>query len=473
MQVLVAQRELARGNRTAILTPRKEILSQTLSLSSSVLGAQNVTVMRAKRPDEYWRPMAPVHVISWPTLIRRLKQDPEYFLPRIDRLLVDECHLSVAPQMAKVLGMFPDKVRVTGWTATPERSSGRGLGTYFTEIKHVTTVRQLMQQGYLAELEYFGASTPDLTGIQVRRGDYEVGKLSKACVELVGDAIDNWLRLAQDRHTITFAVDIQHCEALADRFNQVGIKAEALHTGLIDTDRDRVVEAFKAGRVQVLVNVGIASYGFDDPEVDCVQICRPTKSRVLHLQMLGRGMRQKPDGRSCMVLDHASNVLNMGMADDLVRWRLDESMPASENWSRREESGEKEDTEARECEQCRHLFKKSRVCPKCGWVVPAPKRDVDTKDADLVPIGRNKAKPLPDGFPDHATFYAMLRHYAAEKGRKPGSAYYQFIEKAGCPPDNSWKDMAMVPPSPRVKNWIHSRNIAYAKGKGKGKGARR
>jgi len=465
IQCLIAKREMDRGNSTAILTPRNEIFTQTHGAAASICGANNVSTMRAKRQGEYWNPMNPVHVISWPTLIARVRKDKDFWFPRVDRVLVDECHLSMAPKILEILNHYELKARVDGYTATPARQTGRGLGYYFTEIKNVVSVRQLIKEGYLAPVEYYGADAPDLTGIKIRKGDYEVGKLSKACVELVGDAIDNWLRLASDRHTITFAVDIRHCEALADRFNRVGIKAEALHTGLSQGDRDRVVAAFKAQKIQVLVNVGIASYGFDAPSVRCVQVCRPTKSIVLHLQMIGRGMRPKPDGGECMVLDHAGNVPRLGMADDLFRWRLDDGKKACDNWSRHPKSGEAEESKQYECQECRHIFSRQRICPKCGWQVPFSKRDIEAKDADLVPIGRNTAKPLPPDWPSYEVFYAMLRHYAQEKGRKPMWAVFTFEKKAKCRPPHEWNNHALVPPSPRVLNYIRSREIAFYKAK--------
>ena len=470
IQCKIAERELARGNSTAILTPRNEILDQTLGMARQLCEYGNVSVLRAKRIGETWNPVNPVHIVSWPTLIARVKRS-DFWFPKVDRVLVDECHLSMAPKILEILRHYAPKARIDGYTATPARLTGRGLGHFFTEIKHVTTVRQLIADGYLAPVEYYGAATPDLTGIRVRRGDYETKKLSKACVELVGDAVDNWLRLASDRHTITFAVDIAHCEALADRFRYCGVEAAALHTGMDQTERDGVVKAFKAQKIQVLVNVTIASYGFDAPSVNCVQACRPTKSIVLHLQMIGRGMRPKPDGGHCLMLDHAGNTQALGFADDLYRWTLDEGREAAYNWSRDERSGEEKESKSHHCENCSHIFKQSRICPRCGWKVPFSKRDVDVLDADLVPIGRNTAKRLPDGWPSYEVFFGMLRHHAQQKGYKPGWAFYKFKEKAQCEPPPDWNNHAMVPPNERVKNWIRSRNIAHAKGRQKARGS--
>jgi superfamily II DNA or RNA helicase len=475
MQGLICKRGMDRGDSTAILTPRNEIFTQTHSMVSGLCGERNVSVLRAMRKGERWNPMNPVHIVSWPTMISRARKS-NFFFPRVDRVQVDEAHLSVAPKILEILEHYAPKAIIDAWTATPARQSGKGLGDFFTSIKNVTTVRQLIKDGYLAPVEYWGGATPDMQGIKIVRGDYEVGKLSKASQKLVGDVVDNWLRLAAERHTIVFAVDIAHCEMLAHKFKEVGIKAAPLHVRMDQDDRDEVVRQFKSGAIQVLVNVSIASYGFDAPSVDCVVVARKTRSIVLHLQMIGRGMRpavdedgnriadpNDPRFKTCMVLDHAGNVHELGMADDLFRWRLEEGKKACDNWSRMEPSGEKEKSKTHTCEQCQHVFSQSRVCPKCGWKVPFSKRDVEVVEADLVRIGKKMVEKLPEGWPSHEVFYQMLIRYGAEKGYKPGWAAVKFKEKAGVWPERHWMNLPSVPPSKRILNWIISRNIAYAK----------
>ena len=472
MQAKICKREMDRGDSTAILTPRNEIFDQTHAITSDLCGHENVSILRAMRKGEYWYPGNPVHVVSWPTMISRARKN-DFFFPNVARVQVDECHLSMAPKILEILEHYAPKARLDGWTATPARMTGKGLGRFFTEIKHVTTVRQLIKDGYLAPVEYWGGDTPDMSGIKIVRGDWEIGKLSKASQKLVGDVVDNWLRLASDRHTIVFAVDIAHCEMLAHRFKQTGIRAEALHVRMDQEERDRVVERFKSGITQVLVNVSIASYGFDAPSVDCVVVARKTRSIVLHLQMIGRGMRpgidengdritdpEDPNFKTLMVLDHAGNVNDLGMADDLFRWSLDEGKKAM---ARVNEKGERQEPQSHTCEECKNIFSHSRVCPQCGWKVPFSKKDVDVIEADLVRIGKKMVKKLPEGWPSHDIFYAMLINYGASKGYKPGWAAVKFKEKCGVWPERHWMNMASVPPGKRILNWITSRNIAYAK----------
>ena len=481
MQALICQRDMELGDESAILTPRNEIFTQTHKMVAELCGYSNVSVLRAKRDDENWNPINPVHIVSWPTLISRARRS-KFWFPKVKRVHVDEAHLSMAPKILEILEHYAPKAIIDGWTATPARQTGKGLGQFFKSIRHVTTVRQLIKDGYLAPVEYWGGATPDMAGIKIVRGDFEVGKLSKASQLLVGDVVDNWLRLAHDRHTIVFAVDIAHCEMLAHKFKAAGVSAAALHVRMDQEDRDRVVADFKAGRIQVLVNVSIASYGFDAPSVNCVVVARKTKSIVLHLQMIGRGMRpaededgrpitdkEHPDFKTCMVLDHAGNVNDLGLADDLFRWRLDEGKKACENWTKDPRSGEGDDVASHTCEQCQRIFTRSRVCPDCGWKVPFSKKDVAVVEADLVRIGKNLLKKLPEGWPSHEVTFAMLIHYGAEKGYKPGWASVKYKERTGVWPEKHWMNMASVPTDPRIKNWITSRNIAYAEARKKEK----
>jgi superfamily II DNA or RNA helicase len=253
------------------------------------------------------------------------------------------------------------------------------------------------------------------------------------------------------------------------------VRSASLHIKKTPEQREEIVQQFKAGQIQVLVNVSIASYGFDAPSVDCIVIARPTKSIVLHLQMIGRGMRpavtaegdvikapDHPGFKTCMVLDHASNVTALGMADDLFRWRLDDGQKACENWTKNPESGEHEKREM-VCEECSHIFSGQRICPKCGWEVPLTKRDVAVQEGDLVRIGKNMVKALPKGWVSHERFYAMLRWHSNANNEGKNWARNQFKKKAGVFPEPEWDDHAcpVFKPDKRVRNFIQSRKYAY------------
>ena len=464
----IAKHYLDQGKTFGFLTPREEILWQNHGVMQEICGQSNVSVFKA---GENWRSWLPIHIISWPTL--RARAGKEHLLwPDVDVLAIDEAHLSLSHQMVeKVLPHYLEKgTKIFGVTATPARKSGKGLGDFFTFIKNVTSVRQLVKDGYLAPCEYWGGELADLTGVQVVRGDYNEKQLAAACAPLVGDVIDNWARLASGRHTIVYAVNIAHCEALTERFQQAGVKAAALHIHKTPERRHEINVAFKRREIQVLVNVTIASYGYDAPSVDCIVLASPTKSVVLWLQRIGRGMRPHPDKEFCMVIDHTGGVRDpeLGYADDLRRWRLDKRKEASGNWSRDDHNEKKEESKTHECEECLYIFSRSLACPKCGWEVPLPKKDVAAVDADLVRISRQMNDGMPKGWPEPRRFYLMLLYHARMCGMNEKWAYFSYrdfaaenidLRPTSAPLD--WKSEEGIRPTIRVKNWISQRRKAY------------
>jgi len=364
-----------------------------------------------------------------------------------------------------IIPHYTDAMNI-GLTATPARQSGRGLGSHFTRIIQVQSVQQIIDSGYLAGCEYWAGSHADVSGVRTVNGDFENKGLSSIMNDsvLIGDVVDNWLRLANDRHTIVFATDIAHAEALTKRFQSVGVDAEVIHSKTALSTRSKLTEDFRKQRFQMLINVGIATYGYDVPSVNCVVLARPTKSIVLHLQMIGRGMRPKPDCGFCMVLDHADNVRRLGAAEDEIRWTLDERKCAATNFKRHlDQQNDTKEAELTVCEQCSYIFGSSRICPQCGWEKPLMARDIESVDADLVKIRHARGEVTETDWPDRLTVFRMLKGHALTKGYKAGWAAYQYKNKFQIWPARAWNDYGSLEPSKRVKNWILSRQIAYAR----------
>ncbi len=463
-QAMIAKHEFDAGNAVGIVTPREEIFDQTHNVAAEIIGAKNLTKLMA---GHHWRPYQPVHIISWDTLTARVKRSENWF-PSIRRLIVDEAHLSLSPLKMKVLEYYRDKgVIIDGYTATPARKTGRGLGSFYTNIKNVISVRQLIEQGYLAPCEYWGAKLIDTSGVRKNAGDYNTTELAKRTKLRHGDMVDAWGELASDRHTIVFAVNVADCEALTDRYRQAGVRAVALHSSMSKERRRQNDKAFREGKAQVLVNVGIASYGYDSPKVDCIQLGRPTKSLVLWLQMIGRGMRPAAGKDHCMVIDHTGGLRDpeLGYADELRRWHLDERKKGTTNWSRdgRNERKEKDEPKRHECSNCQHHFSGQLICPHCGTEVPLPKKEVEYTDCEFVRYSRQREDKQRQGIPDDLTFFLMLRHFAHSRGMRLAWAAYRFKEARGFMPPRAWNSQGMIPPTVRVSNWAHSQVIAFSR----------
>jgi len=451
------------GKRVLFLSGRREILRQSYDTFVEFCGRTKVGFLMAGESPYWFYP--PVTVASWDTLKARWDKAETWRVPA-DVIMYDEAHLALSNKMVRtIIPHYAEAINI-GLTATPAKQSGKGLGSHFTRIIQVRSVQQIIDEGFLAACEYWGGSHADVSKIHTKNGDFVQKELAAAHRDnvLVGDVVDNWLRLAADRHTIVFAVDIQHAEALTQKFQSAGIRAETLHSKLTQDTRGRISDSFKRREVQVLVNVGIATYGYDVPSVNCVVLARPTKSIVLHLQMIGRGMRPKPDGDYCMVLDHAGNVDRLGCAEDEMRWTLDESKQAATNWRRLQAERKGGEERLTQCGNCFHMFGQSRVCPKCGWEKPVAARDVHVVDGELVRRRKAKADQAErEGWPSDSHFYLMLRGHAMTKGYKPGWSYFKFKERCGYPPTKSWNTLPPMQPNPRVAAWIKSQQIRFAK----------
>jgi len=491
MQAFIAKEAMNRGYHTAILTPRVEIFTQTHDCLEEVCGIENVATLRAGKS---WNSYKPVHVVSWPTLVSKMKKGINW-MPKVEVVMVDESHLSLAPKVKEILEYYQPRAKVIGFTATPARSSGTGLGDFYSEIVPVTTVPKLIAEGFLNPNEYWAGSYADVTGVGLQNGDYNSKELGERSMPLVGDVVDNWLRLAKDRHTIVFVVNIKHGKALLDRFLEVGVNADFIHSKMQPPERAKIVERFKAGQIQVLINVTIASYGFDSPTVDCIVLARRTKSIVLHLQMLGRSMRPgdlltnlieklrwiSPSWwagekkRPTMVLDHADNVRTLGRAEDLYRWQLKKGKKACTNVTLEKTQRDGTEREIR-CEKCSYLITGRRDCPQCGHEAPIAGEDVATVDADLVRISEFRNKPVGEGFPKAEIFYRMLLYHQRETGVKPGFVAAKFKQKVGDWPPREWVDLAGIPPDAHVRNWLlkekqnYARRASYARAAAKRKG---
>jgi DNA repair protein RadD len=461
----MAKEAMDAGKPVLWVTGREEILRQTFKTFNEICGAGTVGIlMRNEKP---WWFYPKITVASWDTLKARWNKNDLYKVPA-KLFLVDECHLSLSEKMSQTIMPHYQAETVIGLTATPARRSGRGLGSYFTRIIQVRSVQQLMDEQFLSHCEYWAGSHVDTERLKIDRmtNDYRERELAKAALEgkLIGDVIDNWLRLAKDRHTIVFAVDIAHAQALAERFQGIGIAAAVVHSKMMHSTRAQITDQFRSQAIQVLVNVGIAMYGFDCPSISCVVLARPTKSIVLHHQMIGRGIRPKEDGGYCMILDHADNVRRLGCIEDEIRWRLGEGKEAAVNTTREGDPSRNKSPHAPpiECGQCHHVFSSSRVCPKCGWEKPQASRDIETVQADLVKVRKSQSDFKLEA-QDKRTWFLMARGWCENHGKKPGMAYYRFIDKFSEKPPKAWNRMQPIAPDMRVSGYMQAGLIRFAK----------
>lgn len=226
-------------------------------------------------------------------------------------VIYDECHHAAAEDNLRVLrrlGVFEPNWAGTlvGFTATTLRADGRGLDSVFERIVYARSISELIDDGYLCPLRGFRiATSADLTRLSAGGQDFDEEQLAEAVdIEdrnaLVARSIQE---LARDRRTIAFCVTVNHALNLSHALNAIGVPAGVVHGMMTTEARQQALADFRRGRTRVLTNVAVLTEGFDDPEVSCIAMARPTRSDGLYTQCVGRGTRVHPNKKDCLILD--------------------------------------------------------------------------------------------------------------------------------------------------------------------------
>lgn len=283
------------GQRVLILAHRGELLQQAadkLHRSTGIFAQTEKAEMSASLQSD-------VVVASIQTMRgKRLAKWPQ---DHFGLVIVDEAHHALADSYQSVLQHFAP-AKVLGVTATPDRGDKKNLGKYFQNIAFEISLFDLIHQGYLSRITV--QSVPieiDLKGIRTIAGDYNETDLS--------ERIEPWLEqiavaireIAAFRRTLVFLPLCATSRKMAEILNSVGLVAT--HVDGQSEDRKEIARRFASGELDVVCNAMLWTEGFDDPGIDCVVVLRPTKSRALYSQMIGRGTRIAPAKSDLLLLD--------------------------------------------------------------------------------------------------------------------------------------------------------------------------
>lgn len=234
-------------------------------------------------------------------------------------VLVDEAHHIVAPSYLNVLKHFgldvkkPDSPTLVGVSATFSRFDGVKLGSAIDEIVYHKDYVDMISDKWLSDVIFTTVqSTADLKKVKAGAfGDFQTGELSKAVNtdEINEITVRSWMAKADDRRsTLVFCVDLAHVSGLTQKFRDNGFDARFVTGDTHRVERGQILDSFKNGEFPVLVNCGVFTEGTDIPNIDCIVLARPTKSRNLLVQMIGRGMRLHPGKKNCHIIDLVSSL---------------------------------------------------------------------------------------------------------------------------------------------------------------------
>ena len=262
---------------------------------------------------------------------RMFKFDPD----RFKLVLVDEAHHIVAPGYMRTLDYFglskaqPHSPALVGVSATLSRFDGMRLGAAIDQIVYHKDYIDMIGENWLSNVIFTTVqSKADISNVKKgANGDFQPSELSQVVntEEINEITVRSWLTKAQGRKsTLVFCVDLNHVGGLTNTFRKHGIDARFVTGDTPKAERGERLDDFKAGKFPILVNCGVFTEGTDIPNIDCVLLARPTKSRNLLVQMIGRGMRLHPGKKNCHIIDMVAS-LETGIVTTPTLFGLDPS----------------------------------------------------------------------------------------------------------------------------------------------------
>ena len=243
-------------------------------------------------------------------------------------IVIDEAHHALAKTYKEMWERFP-KAKFLGLTATPCRLNGKGFTDLFDVLVQSWDVPEFISKGRLATYDFVSIKSDGVTqrlidSLQKRGadGDYQNKEMDmllnkKPSIERLYRSLEEF---GKDRKGIVYAINISHAQKITKLYQEHGVKAIAIDSKTPAMERQQDIEAFKKGDIQVLVNVDIFSEGFDCPDVEFVQLARPTLSLAKYLQMVGRGLRVAKGKKNCVIIDNVGLYRVFGLPSQVWNW---------------------------------------------------------------------------------------------------------------------------------------------------------
>lgn len=407
----IAKRTTDNGNHIMFMVHRKEIVDQV------------------KRTFSRWgvnMNLATIGMVQ--TITRRLdKLEP----PAV--LFIDEAHHALAKSYMRIIERYPDAYKFL-FTATPWRMNGDGFEAVADDLIQGQSVQWFIEHKYLAPVDYYAPADIDISKLKTKRtGEFDDASVEEALKpKIYGDAVKSYKKLASGKQAIAYTYNVASAKRLAQEFLVNGIRAESVDGTTPTEERDRIVAAYREGKIDVLTNAELFTEGIDLPNVDVVIMLRPTQSLSLYLQFAMRSMNPRP-GKTAVIIDHVANVNRFGLPTDNRQWHL----------AGREdvETGTHRDPikPVTVCPACFATFYRTGpTCPFCGATLAQENQLEVVEDAHLIKLetkrrlavvhelmDNNVSMNVANKRPDQLKSMKELQAYAKLAGYKPGWAYIQ------------------------------------------------
>ena len=245
-----------------------------------------------------------------------------------DFIIIDEAHHTVAQTYQSLWSKYP-KAWKLGVTATPYRLSHDSFRSLYSCLITSPSMKDFISHGYLSDYVYMvdnpnGDMSKAIDDIKQKSntGDYVISTLLKKLNvdKYVKYAVACYLRYAKDKKGIVYAISVEHGKNLCNAYESVGVSAEFIDSTTPKKEREEIVDRFRRGETKIMVNCNIFSEGFDCPDIEFIQMARPTYSLSMFMQQVGRGLRPMRDGSKCIILDNAGMFKKFGLPSDSRPW---------------------------------------------------------------------------------------------------------------------------------------------------------
>lgn len=246
---------------------------------------------------------------------------------KFDFIIIDEAHHAVANSYQKLWEYCPDAKKL-GVTATPWRMNNSGFAQIFDAYIPSMSIKDFIQKGWLASYQYYSIPTSSelVKSIESIRefdiaGDYKNSALVEVCdtSRIRAQLYDSYEKNVLGKKGIIYSISREHSEHICLQYRSRGVAIENIDSKTPAKVREKVIQAFRNGEIDIIVNVDIFSEGFDCPDIEFIQLARPTKSLVKYIQQVGRGLRKNGD-KKCIILDNVGMYSRFGLPNEERDW---------------------------------------------------------------------------------------------------------------------------------------------------------
>ena len=291
-----------------IIAPTRELIDQLYDTGCEVVGEEHIFL----KNTSYWPSTIPRYTIM-------TNQGATWAMKRghltgYKYLIVDEAHRSRASNLEDVIKHCRlQGAELLGLTATPERLDGKSLLEIYDKIVFSKNLIDLIIDDHLCDVECYKIETKQkLKDIKYQQGDLAASALKQLDLNGRNQIIkDVYETRCKGKKTLIFCLSVAHAIKIAGLFSSSGVKAEAIYGALSKSARKDILRRFSEGSIDILCNCQLLTEGFDEPSIECLIIARPTKSKALYCQMVGRGLRPYPGKASCQVFNLSDDIHNI------------------------------------------------------------------------------------------------------------------------------------------------------------------